>query len=182
MTYHPVTLSDQGPKHAMQELFRALDHFKDAKIILTKPNADTDGRVICQMIDDYMARQSNRVIATTSLGQLRYLSAIKHVNAVIGNSSSGLIEAPALKKPTINLGDRQRGRLKAASVIDCDENAEAIIAAIQKALSADFMQSISNVLSPYGEGNASVRIKDYLKNVNLKDVLLKKFFDMGCQT
>ena len=182
VTYHPVTLSDQGPKHAMQELFRALDHFKDAKIILTKPNADTDGRVICQMIDDYMARQSNRVIATTSLGQLRYLSAIKHVNAVIGNSSSGLIEAPALKKPTINLGDRQRGRLKAASVIDCDENAEAIIAAIQKALSADFMQSISNVLSPYGEGNASVRIKDYLKNVNLKDVLLKKFFDMGCQT
>lgn len=181
VTYHPVTLSDQGPQHAMQELFRALDHFKDAKMIFTKPNADTDGRVICQMIDGYVARQPDRVIATTSLGQLRYLSAIKHVDAVIGNSSSGLIEAPALKKPTINLGDRQRGRLKADSVIDCNENAKTIIAAIQKALSADFMLSISNVLSPYGEGNASVHIKDYLKNVNLKDVLQKKFFDMGSE-
>lgn len=182
VTYHPVTLSDQGPKHAIKELFRALDHFKDAKIIFTKPNADTDGRVICQMIDDYMVRQPDRVIATTSLGQLRYLSAIKHVDAVIGNSSSGLIEAPALKKPTINLGYRQNGRLKANSVIDCDENAEAIIAAIQKALSVDFMLTISNVVSPYGEGNASVRIKDYFKNVNFKDILQKKFFDMGSET
>lgn len=182
VTYHPVTLSDQGPKHTMQELFRALDHFKDAKIIFTKPNADTDGRVICQMIDDYMVRQPDRVMATVSLGQLRYLSAIKHVDAVIGNSSSGLIEAPPLKKPTINLGNRQRGRLKAASVIDCDENTEAIIAAIQKALSADFLLSITNVVSLYGEGNASVRIKDYLKIVNLKDVLQKKFFDMGSET
>lgn len=181
VTYHPVTLSDQSPKHAMQELFFALDHFQDAKIIITKPNADTDGRIICQMIDDYKARQPDRVMATASLGQVRYLSAIKHVDAVIGNSSSGLIEAPALKKPTINLGNRQKGRLKAASVIDCAENTEALVAAIQKALSADFMLSISNVVSPYGEGNVSVRIKDYLKNVNLKDILQKKFFDMGSE-
>ncbi|MBZ0156712.1 MAG: UDP-N-acetylglucosamine 2-epimerase [Alphaproteobacteria bacterium] len=179
ITYHPVTLDDQGPKHPIQELFKALDYFKNVKIIFTKPNADTDGRVICQMIDDYVARQPDRAIATVSLGQLRYLSAIRHVDIVIGNSSSGLIEAPALKKPTINLGDRQKGRLKADSVIDCYENAEAIIAAIQKALSMDFMLSISTVVSPYGEGNASVRIKNYLKSVDLKDVLQKKFFDMG---
>lgn len=182
VTYHPVTLSNEGPTRAMQELLGTLDYFKDAKIIFTKPNADTDGRVICQMIDDYQARQPDRVMASVSLGQVRYLSAIKHVDVVIGNSSSGLIEVPALKKPTINLGDRQKGRLKADSVIDCAENTEAMIVAIQKALSANFLFTISNMVSPYGEGNASVRIKDYLKNVNLKDVLQKKFFDMGSET
>lgn len=179
VTYHPVTLGSRGPERAMRELFKALDGFPDARIILTRPNADAGGRAIIRMIDEYSSERPGRVMVSASLGQLKYLSTMKHVDAVIGNSSSGIIEAPALKKPTVNLGDRQRGRLKAPSVIDTDEKAEAIKAAIKKALSPEFQRSLSRVSSPYGDGNASVRIKDYLKKADLKDILFKKFFDIA---
>lgn len=179
VTYHPVTLSDQSPEQAMRELFSALDHFMDAKIIFTKPNADTDGRMICRLIDNYAAHQRGRVMVSASLGQLKYLSALKHADVVIGNSSSGLIEAPALKKPTVNLGDRQKGRLKAPSVIDCSETEASIVAAIKQALSVDFQRSLSGTISPYGDGNASEKIKEFLKIVPLGGILQKKFYDMG---
>lgn len=179
VTYHPVTLSDKGSEQPVNALLKALDNFPDAKIIFTKPNSDTGGRIIINLIDDYVAKRSHRAAAYTSLGQLRYLSAIKHVDVVMGNSSSGLIEAPAFKKPTVNLGDRQLGRLKAASVIDCKEDTESIVAAIKKALSPDFQYSLSKVVSPYGNGNASYKIKEYLKNVNLDGIIQKKFFDLG---
>jgi UDP-hydrolysing UDP-N-acetyl-D-glucosamine 2-epimerase len=183
VTYHPVTLSDRNPAQAMQELFIALDAFKNAHIIITKPNADTDGRILCTMIDEYAERQRDRVLASTSMGQLKYLSALKHADVIIGNSSSGLTEAPALKKPTVNLGDRQKGRLRASSVIDCEETSASIVAAIEKALSADFQRSLPGVVSPYyGEGNASVRIKEYLKAVSLDGILQKKFYEMSTLT
>ena len=178
VTYHPVTLSKHSPREPMSALIQALDYFPDAKIIITKSNSDTDGRVINQMIDNYAAKQPQRVIAFTSLGQLRYLSAIKHVNAVIGNSSSGLYEVPALKKPTINIGDRQRGRLKALSVIDCDESTKGIVTAIEKALSEVFQQVVFNVISPYVEGDTSVRVKEILKNISLDGIFMKQFFDL----
>ena len=142
-------------------------------------NADTEGRVIIQMIDDYAKGRPNKVKAFTSLGQTKYLSAIKHADVVIGNSSSGLTEAPAMKKPTVNIGVRQRGRLKVTSVIDCDETANAIISAIKKALSPDFQRLLPNIISPYGSGNASFRIKEYLKSVDLDGILIKKFYDLG---
>ncbi len=178
VTYHPVTLSSYGPQKAMQALFSALDNFPEAKIIITKPNSDTEGRVIFQMIDDYAAKQPDRIAAFISLGQLRYLSAITHVDVVIGNSSSGLVEVPALNKPTVNLGDRQKGRLKARSVIDCKETPVAITTAIQKALSPEFQRSLPDVVSLYGAGNVSFRIKECLKNMALDGIIIKKFYDM----
>lgn len=177
VTYHPVTLNDKSSSEGMNSLLKALDEFPEAKIIITRPNADTDGRLIIRMIDDYAARQPQRVVVFTSLGQLRYLSAITHVDVVIGNSSSGLVEVPFLKKPTVDIGDRQLGRLKAASVLECDETFEAIKAAIEKALSEPFQRSLAGVESLYGSGNASFRIKECLKGVNLDGILLKKFRD-----
>lgn len=142
VTYHPATLGRTGSAQAMEELLAALDHFPEAKIIFTKPNSDTDGRVIGQMMDGYAARQPERAKAFVSLGQTRYLSAVSRCQVVIGNSSSGLTEVPALGKPAVNLGDRQKGRLRPASVIDCAEREEDIVQAIRKALSADFQARV----------------------------------------
>ncbi|MDD3363423.1 MAG: UDP-N-acetylglucosamine 2-epimerase [Syntrophomonas sp.] len=176
VTYHPVTLYD-NPEQAMSALLQALDQFPEASIIFTKPNADTNGRVLIKMIDEYVENQSSRAKTFTSMGQLLYLSAIKNADVVIGNSSSGLTEVPALNRPTVNIGNRQKGRLKASSVIDCEENEEQIISAIQKALSTDFQASLRQVLSPYEEGNVSLRIKEHLKTVALEGITRKEFYD-----
>ncbi|MBY0471640.1 UDP-N-acetylglucosamine 2-epimerase (hydrolyzing) [bacterium] len=178
VTYHPVTLNKASASEPMHELLAALDTFADARIIFTKPNSDTDGKIIADLIDDYVKKSKGRAIAHTSLGQLRYLSAIRHSDVVIGNSSSGLIEAPALKKPTVNIGDRQRGRLVASSVVSCGETKAEIVQAIEQSLSPSFQSKLAKVDSPYGSGNASRRIKEQLKSVSLDGVLMKKFFDL----
>jgi UDP-hydrolysing UDP-N-acetyl-D-glucosamine 2-epimerase len=178
VTYHPVTLSGEGSEKPFKELLGALDHFSEAKIIFTKANADAFGRSINQKIDEYAERNPLRVKVFISMGQLLYWSAIKNVDIIVGNSSSGLIEVPALKKATVNIGERQRGRLRADSVIDCEEKEQAIVAAIEKGLSPEFSSLLENVDSPYGQGNASLKIKDYLKKVSLQNVLLKKFYDV----
>ncbi len=178
VTYHPVTLGEQTSDIPMREMIEALDMFPEAKIIITKPNADTGGRIICQMIDDWASRWTDRVYVATSLGQLRYLSAIKHVDLVVGNSSSGLIEVPAFRKPTVNLGKRQAGRLKASSVIDCSEIKVEIVAAIRKALTKQFNEIVENSTSLYGMGEVSFQIMDVLKNVKLDGILMKKFHDV----
>ena len=178
VTYHPVTLSVEGPEKPFQELLGALDHFSQAKIIFTKANADASGRTINQKIDDYAERNPGRVKVFTSMGQLLYLSAIKNVDIVVGNSSSGLIEVPTLKKATVNIGERQRGRLRADSVLDCEEKEQAIVSAIEKGLSPEFTSLLENVVSPYGQGNTSFKIKEYLKKVSLQNVLMKQFYDV----
>lgn len=179
VTFHPLTLSKITPDKVMANLFSALDYFSDAKIIFTKGNADTDGRVINRLIDDYVRQNPLRSIAFTSLGQLRYLSAIQYVDVVIGNSSSGIIEVPFMKKPTVNIGDRQKGRIKATTVIDCDENKESIIKAIEKALSQSFQVTLTKAVSKYGYGDASVKIKEIIKNYPLdNNILMKKFYDL----
>lgn len=178
ITYHPATLSTEGPERSLNELLKAIGHFPEAKIIFTKANADTEGRIINQKIDEYAEKDPSRTRVFTSMGQLLYLSAIKNVNIVIGNSSSGLIEVPALKKPTVNMGERQKGRLRACSVIDCEENEKAIAAAIEKGLSPGFTKELEDLVPPYGRGNASPRIKEYLKSVSLQDVLMKVFYDV----
>ncbi|HYA86302.1 MAG TPA: UDP-N-acetylglucosamine 2-epimerase [Nitrospirota bacterium] len=178
VTYHPVTLSAEGPERAMNELFRALDRFPEASVVFTKPNADTLGRIICNMIDDYVDKHIARSVSYTSLGQLKYLSAVSNSEVIIGNSSSGIIEVPALGKPSVNIGDRQKGRLKGPSVIDCDDNAHNIVIAIEKALSAEFKEKIFPAESPYGVGGASKKIKQKLEEVNLNGILFKKFFEL----
>jgi len=177
VTYHPVTLQLTDPQQPVSALLEALDSFPQAKVIFTKPNSDAVGRTISRMIDQYVAERPERTAAFISLGQLMYLSAIRHVDVVIGNSSSGLIEVPAFKKPTVNIGDRQKGRLKASSVIDCPENKEDIILAINKALSQDFRQNLKHTISPYGEGDTSSRIVKVLKNIDLSSILTKRFYD-----
>jgi UDP-N-acetylglucosamine 2-epimerase (non-hydrolysing)/GDP/UDP-N,N'-diacetylbacillosamine 2-epimerase (hydrolysing) len=178
VTYHPVTLSVEGPEKPFQELLGAVDHFSEAKIIFTKANADASGRIINQKIDEYAERNPLRVKVFTSMGQLLYWSAIKNMDIVVGNSSSGLIEVPVLKNTTVNIGQRQSGRLRADSVIDCEEKEQAIVAAIEKGLSPEFKSRLGNVVSLYGQGNASLKIKDYLKKVSLQNVFMKQFFDV----
>ncbi|WP_422165445.1 UDP-N-acetylglucosamine 2-epimerase [Aliarcobacter cryaerophilus] len=178
VTFHPVTLENSTAQEQFQELLNAIDELKDTNIIFTKANSDTDGRVINQMIDEYVTKNSNKSIVFTSLGQLRYLSALQYVDAVVGNSSSGLAEAPSFKIGTINIGDRQKGRIKASSVIDCEPNKDSILQAFNILNSKEFQNSLINVKNPYGDGYASKRIVEILKNVDLKNILKKSFYDL----
>ncbi|MBF0232993.1 MAG: UDP-N-acetylglucosamine 2-epimerase (hydrolyzing) [Desulfamplus sp.] len=178
ITYHPVTLGSIEVDKSINELFKAIDHFSNVRILFTKSNADTAGRKINQQIDEYAKKNPERVKVFTSMGQLLYLSAIKHTYVVIGNSSSGIIEVPAFLKPTINIGKRQQGRLRADSIIDCEENETAIVTAIKRALSSDFQEIIKKSVNPYGQGNVSFKIKEYLKNVSLHNIIIKRFNDI----
>ena len=176
VTYHPATLGQRSPVSAMDELLAALDQYPQAAVIFTYPNADTGGRSLINRLDQWVLANRQRAKAIASLGQQRYLSLLRYADVVLGNSSSGLTEAPVLKKATVNIGDRQKGRLKASSVIDAAENENAIVAAINKALSADFQARLPATKSLYGCGDASRRIKDTLKIVDLGTQ--KTFFDI----
>jgi UDP-hydrolysing UDP-N-acetyl-D-glucosamine 2-epimerase len=176
ITYHPATLSQQDPVAAMNELLEALDEFPDATAIFTYPNADTGGRALIKRVDQWVAMNKNRAKAFVSLGQHRYLSLMREADVIVGNSSSGLTEAPALKKATVNIGDRQKGRLKASSIIDASEEKTLIVAAINKALSKEFRAGLPSTESLYGSGNVSRRIKDTLKTSALQPQ--KAFFDI----
>lgn len=178
VTFHPVTLDNLSAEAQFKELLKALDKFEDTAIIFTKPNSDTDGRIIIQLIDEYVKNNSEKAIAFTSLGQLRYLSAIQYMDVVVGNSSSGLIEVPSFKKATINIGDRQQGRVKAASVIDCETSKEDIEKAIKKALSVEFKEELKSSKNPYGEKNSSIEIVEVLKNIDLNGIVKKQFYNL----
>jgi GDP/UDP-N,N'-diacetylbacillosamine 2-epimerase (hydrolysing) len=182
VTFHPATLELNTAKEQFQQLLTALDELKDTHIIFTKANADTDGRVINAMIDGYVMKNSNKSIAFTSLGQLRYLSALQHVDAVVGNSSSGLIEAPSFRIGTINIGDRQKGRIKADSVIDCAPNRVEIQGALSKLNLPEFQNHLRQVKNPYGEAGASKKIAETLRIHPLTGLLKKKFADSPKQS
>jgi len=177
VTFHPVTLEDETGEHQMRELLNALSELKDTSIIFTMPNADTGGRRLTKMINEYVSQNVNSRVFT-SLGQLQYLSCLAHVDAMVGNSSSGLIEAPSFKKGTINIGDRQLGRLQATSVINCPPEKYAISAALEKLYSADFQTSLAQTINPYGEGGASLKIVEILSTVTLDGILKKIFHDL----
>lgn len=179
ITYHPVTLSAINSDMLITDLLEALDQFPEASIIFTKPNSDTDGRIISQRIDEYVERHKQRTMSAFSLGQLRYLSAIKYVDVVIGNSSSGIIEAPVFNKPTVNIGSRQTGRIKGPTIIDCGEHCEEIVQAVQYSLSDQFKMCLNSQNSVYGVGNTAPQIKGILKKVNITDLLRKQFYDIN---
>lgn len=180
VTFHPVTLENNTAKNQFKQLLLALDNIKDLKVIFTKANSDTDGRIINKMIDEFVLTDKERFISFTSMGSLRYLSAIKYSDVVIGNSSSGIVEVPSFNKPTINMGDRQKGRIQAKSIINCEPIKNNIEKAIHKALSKEFLENIKDVKNPYGDGNVSdkiiEKIKHFLENdkINLK----KNFYDL----
>ena len=178
VTFHPVTLEDSTAKEQFLELLKAIDELEDTNIIFTKANADTDGRIINQMIDDYVEKNKNKAITFTSLGQLRYLSAMKYVDVVVGNSSSGIIEVPSFKIGTINIGDRQKGRIKAKSVIDCNPTKKEIKKAFEKLYSKEFQELLKHVKNPYEkEKYPSKKIVEILKSSDVKN-LKKSFFDI----
>jgi UDP-hydrolysing UDP-N-acetyl-D-glucosamine 2-epimerase len=178
VTFHPVTLEDNTAAEQFQVLLKAIEALPKLKTIFTKANADTGGRIINQMIDDFVTKNKDRSLSFTSMGQLRYLSTMKHVNAVVGNSSSAIIEAPSFKVPTVNIGDRQKGRVKAKSIIDCEPTLESILGALKKALSQEFKQNIKSLSNPYEKQNTSKSIKKILKSFDLKGILKKEFYNL----
>lgn len=178
VTFHPVTLENATASTQFEQLLQALDRFDDCHIIFTLPNADTDGRAIIGMIEQYRQRYPERVASFVSLGTLRYLSTLQFMAAVVGNSSSGIIEAPAFKIGTINIGDRQKGRLCGDSVIHCEPEADAIERALNRLFSEQFQASLQNVENPYGDCGASAKIKTLLKTQPLDGLLKKSFYDL----
>jgi len=179
VTFHPVTLENSTAKEQFQILLDVIDELEDTHIIFTKANSDTDGRVINKMIDEYVKNHNDKAVGFTSLGQLRYLSALQYVDAMVGNSSSGLIEAPSFKIGTINIGDRQKGRIMADSVIDCDISKSSIVNAFKKLYSKEFHDELEKVENPYGSGGAGKKIKNILIKVSLEEILKKRFYNIN---
>jgi GDP/UDP-N,N'-diacetylbacillosamine 2-epimerase (hydrolysing) len=178
VTFHPVTLENQTSEIQFKNLINAFENYKDYNIIFTLPNADVDGRIIIKLIQEFVLKNSHRAKWYTSLGQLKYLSALKNCTVVIGNSSSGIIEAPSFNIPTINIGDRQKGREKGITVIDSEPNQKSIEAAIKKSLSRKFVETCKKSSNPYGTGNTSKKVKKIFEaNLSL-NLLKKEFFDL----
>jgi GDP/UDP-N,N'-diacetylbacillosamine 2-epimerase (hydrolysing) len=178
VTYHPVTLEKDTAQLQFAALLGCLAKLEDTKIIFTLSNADTGGRAINGMIHAFVETYPSMAKAFTSMGQLNYLSTLQFVDAVVGNSSSGLMEAPTFKIGTINMGDRQRGRLKADSVIDCAPNERAIRNALKRLYSRNFREKLSMVRNPYGDGNATEKILEILKTEPIPQELKKEFYDL----
>ena len=178
ITLHPTTLEKQTSAEHVEILLAALDKCQEYQLVFTKTNADTDGRIINERIEKYVEVNIKRAKLFDSLGQICYLSALKHCEAVIGNSSSGIIEAPIFYKPTVNIGDRQRGRLKADSIIDCEFRMNDILEAINKASSPKFNKEIKKMKLPYGAGESAKKMFYLLKTIDLNQILKKKFYDI----
>ena len=180
VTYHPVTLENNTGEEQVLNLLKVLDRNPKIRMIFTKANADTNGRIVNELIDKYAAQNSERACAFMSLGQKRYLSALKYCRIVIGNSSSGIIEAPSFGKPIINIGDRQKGRICADSVINCGYTQQEIQQAMETALTEEFENKARNCRNPYEKENTAANIisviKDYLLNDKIK--LKKGFYDI----
>lgn len=177
VTFHPVTLEEDAGEQQLKELLNALAELKDTLIILTMPNADTSNLKFIKLIENFVSENTNAHVYF-SLGNLRYLSCIANVDAVIGNSSSGITEAPSFKKGTINIGNRQHGRAQATSVINCLPNKEDIMVAIRTVYSDDFQGVLSKTVNPYGNGGASAKIVEILSSVSLDKIIKKSFHDL----
>lgn len=180
VTYHPVTLAEEDPLETFEALLVALDTFPDYQVVLTYPNADNGGRAIIPMLKQYAQRQPTRVLAIDSLGFKRYISVLAGASAVVGNSSSGIIEAPSFGVPTVNIGTRQLGRLAAKSVLHCEGKLLAIQASIRNALSSALKTEAKTTVNPYGQGNASQAVVKVLESTQLSTI--KRFHDLGERT
>jgi len=178
VTFHPVTLENSTASQQFQNLLDVIDELEDTNIIFTKANSDIDGRIINKMIDKYVENNKGKSVGFTSLGHLRYLSAMQYVDAVVGNSSSGLLEAPTFKIGTVNIGDRQKGRIMADSVINCNSDFLSIKKGLERVYLSEFKELLSNIINPYGNGGVSIKIKETIKNIYLDDLLKKSFYNI----
>ena len=177
VTYHPETLKKNSSLSNLKNLFSALKKLKGTTIIFTMPNFDIESNVIYNLIKKFISKRKNCYLFK-SLGQKKYFSCCKYSNFMIGNSSSGLLEMPTFKKFSINIGERQTGRIKAKSVIDCNSNTKSITKAINFALDPANQKKIKDVVNPYGKGGASKKIINVLKSKNFKKLILKEFFNI----
>ncbi len=178
VTYHPETITGSNPKKDFDQILKSLKNFKDIKIIFTKSNADLYGYLINEMIDKFVKIDQSKYCSFVSMGQLNYLSTLKFVDGVLGNSSSGLLEVPTFKKGTINIGLRQTDRMKASSVINAKPLSKNITLAINKLYSAKFRKKLKKVNNPYGSGGASKKSLKILKKIRIRDIIKKKFFEL----
>ena len=177
ITYHPETTNRNNLIKDFTEILRSLKRLKDTQIIFTNANVDVGGNIINKMIDSFIKENKYRSCKINSMGQINYLSTLKFVDGILGNSSSGILEAPTLKTPTINIGDRQKGRLRAKSIIDVSAKSKHITSAIKKIYSKKFSKMLSIAKNPYGNGNASVKALNILKKINFEKLNKKSFFD-----
>lgn len=178
VTYHPVTLSESNPLNDIVALFEVLDEYPELHVIFTMPNSDTGGQVIAEAIDRYAEKHSDRVRAYKSLGMRRYLSVMKYCKAVIGNSSSGILEAPSFHIPTLNIGSRQDGRITSESVYNCTTDKNSISAGLEYILSPEFRAIAANAKNPYEKEGTAQAIFDVISICSLDGILQKKFYDV----
>ncbi len=178
VTYHPETVFNSNPKKDFGEILKALKKHSDIKVIFTKSNADLNGYVINKMIDKFVQSNNSKYHCISSMGQQNYLSTLNYIDIVIGNSSSGLLEVPSFKKATINIGTRQKDRMKASSVIDVKPKFKDITKAIKKAYSGEFKKILKKTINPYGSGGASKKTYKILKKLKMKQLIKGKFFEI----
>lgn len=178
VTYHPVTLGNRSPKDEIDDFLLALDAFPTLKVLFTMPNSDQGGEVIRQTIEDYCRRNSDRCSCYSSLGLKRYLSALRYVTAVAGNSSSGLLEVPSAHIPTLNIGERQKGRAHGASVYDCASDTASITAGLKTVLSEEFREMACHAVNPYEKENTAQAIFDVIATYPLDKLHQKVFYNL----
>ncbi len=178
ITYHPVTLSDSNPLDDVRALFDALDEHPELSVIFTMPNSDTGGQVIAEAIENYASQHADRVRAYKSLGMRRYLSVMKYCAAVVGNSSSGILETPSFHIPTLNIGSRQDGRLAAESVFNCGTSKEAISAGLKHILSSEFRAQAEKAKNPYEKEGTAQAIFDVISTYPLEGIIKKEFYNL----
>lgn len=178
VTYHPVTLGYHTAEQDIKEFIDALDERKDLRVVFTMPNSDTGAQAMAEAINAFVANNSDRAVAYKSLGVIRYLSVMRQVAAVVGNSSSGLVEVPSFGIPTLNIGDRQKGRIAAESVYDCRPDKDSILAGLEVILSSDFQQKVKLVRNPYDKKGTSQAIFDVVSTYPLEQLKQKHFYDL----
>ena len=177
-TYHPATLTKENNRIEMDEFLTALDEEKNIRILFTMPNSDPEGTYISKRISEFTTKNKERAVAFTSLGIKRYLSVIKHVAAVIGNSSSGIIEVPSLGIPTLNIGDRQKGRVTCDSIISCYSDKDSIRKGLKKVLSEEMAEIAKEVHNPYEKENTAQSIFNVIKSYSLNNLTQKSFYNL----
>ena len=179
-TFHPVTLDDSGGIAQVEELLAAFDRLPELRVLITMPNADAGNQAIAARLAEWTAANATRAKAFSSLGRVRYLSAMAACDVVVGNSSSGIIEAPSFGKSTVDIGDRQAGRIRAESVIHAQPERAAIAAAVERALSSESRELAARRTNPYGDGHAAERIVDVLARAT-ELTTRKRFCDAPAQ-
>lgn len=178
VTYHPVTLSDSTALHDITEFLEALNQRKDIRIIFTMPNSDTGGKVIIEEINKFVAKNTQRSCVFQSLGVMRYLSIMQYIGAVVGNSSSGIIEVPSFGIPTLNIGDRQKGRISCGSIINCKTDMASIQLGLEEVFSEECKEIAKNVSNPYERANTALSIFNIISSCCLHNIIHKSFYNL----